>query len=417
MLGNVGTSEGFLALKGVDPVTRAQVLMKKYQEVMPPEVKQASFLAETQTGTHLGAAGKSPVGKAINAIEKTPPAKAYKATTDALYKINQTMEDVQRQAAWLDSAKKLANTNLAAESKGVLSELGLQFFSQEELLKNINKFTPEMHEAVLNDVYKWMGQYNMMTPFERTTLKRFVPFWPWYRHVIKLATRLPIEHPKRTAILTGLASIANESNKKELQKELGITGGKIPEWMEAYIPVGVAGGKERLLSTRGINPANLLTQGSVLPMFNPVINTFLQQQTGRDWAGRKFTRPDVVEVKGKQYKIGAGDQLQEISKVTPPLPVLLARQIPQIAMIEDLLVPFSRHTGEGFGTDPKIFAKGKTIEKDRLLTILRPLGISLAEVDPAYARKQAIDLIKVEQALRRKLALLKAMQQQKAVKK
>ncbi len=174
-------------------------------------------------------------------------------------------------------------------------------------------------EAALKSALRAMGDFSRMTPFERRTARRIVPFYAWQRHLTQLAFRLPVEHPLRTAWTLHLADQWGSDESLE----------DLPEFLAGAVPL--PGG--RLLGTRGLNPFSqvggaVLKPSDALNSLSPAIKIPYESYTGiNTFTGRPFTRPP-----------GTG-RLDELNREMPTAPSVLKRITdvsPQKRLLESL---------------------------------------------------------------------------------
>lgn len=130
------------------------------------------------------------------------------------------------------------------------------------------------------EVFKWFGDYNLMSRFERTFVRRAVPFWNWFKHMTVLSLRLPIQHPLRSKTLQVLGNVVRDSEEAEIAREFpGFSREELPEFFQSTV------GARRLLQifeeTFGFDPSTE-TDRRLLPLLGTVgMNPF---ETARDVA-------------------------------------------------------------------------------------------------------------------------------------
>lgn len=80
-------------------------------------------------------------------------------------------------------------------------------------------------EAAIRLSLRAAGDFTKMTAFERGVIRRFIPFYPWLRHITKLTGNLAIHHPLRVAWALHLPSLYDP--------------GEAPvDWMHGLVPLG-----------------------------------------------------------------------------------------------------------------------------------------------------------------------------------
>lgn len=118
-------------------------------------------------------------------------------------------------------------------------------------------------EAALKQALRAAGDFSKLTSLEKQWVKRIWVFYPWYRHITKLAMSLPIYSPARTVWLLHLADVFG--GDPDEAREAG-AGSKhqagLPKFAQGGIPLG--GGTE--LSAGGLNP---FAAGLDSPFYSP----------------------------------------------------------------------------------------------------------------------------------------------------
>jgi len=115
---------------------------------------------------------------------------------------------------------------------------------------------------------------NAMSPFERATIRKVLPFWGFTRHIFRYLMTYPVDHPYRAAILANLA------NTHQADWASGL-----PQQMQFMFYLGApdSNGNVTAVDYRSIDPFrsfyNDFTLGGLLSQTNPGIQ-FIAQQSG-----------------------------------------------------------------------------------------------------------------------------------------
>lgn len=99
----------------------------------------------------------------------------------------------------------------------------------------------ERSQAAIRGALRVAGDFNNMTQFERAVIRRFVPFYPWYRHITRLMLTEPIYSPTRTLWMLHLGQLFYDEEDQQA----------LPGFMQAAIPGGGL-----LWSTGGLSPVS-----------------------------------------------------------------------------------------------------------------------------------------------------------------
>ena len=116
-----------------------------------------------------------------------------------------------------------------------------------------------------------LANLNNLTPFERSVVKKVMPFYGWTKHIIRFMARFPIDHPLRANILSNLANQSLQEN------QLGI-----PTYLYHLFFMGIpdANGNINAVDMRQWNPlrdvANYMTMAGFISTLNPVAQGLLQ---------------------------------------------------------------------------------------------------------------------------------------------
>lgn len=201
------------------------------------------------------------------------------------YAANEYVDNLNRAAVYLAKAEP----RRVLHEKWHAGEIGdVQFF--EELAKT------RTGEQALNQALRAAGDFSKMTSFEKSVVKRIIPFYPWYRHITKLAMSMPIYAPARTVWLLHLADVFGGDPDEERGAGQGTKlQDSLPGFAKGSIPLG----GDRLLATAGMNPfesgleSPFYSPEGILGATTPALQWPAALVLGRDMKHglRDFTRP------------------------------------------------------------------------------------------------------------------------------
>lgn len=305
IIGNMVTAT---AGGGIDPITygrnfyRATKILKamhddgrlaKLQEADPegaqialtldPRIHQGSEGAALGPGTELNVDS----GPRLKRISPSRLVRGYKKVTQGSYEFNGFVDDASRLSIFLTERKRMTDAQLA-EWVRRNPDLGYHFGEGKGGLDGIRD------ELAVRQSLKVAGDFTRLSPFERQVVRRVLPFYPWMRHITKLALRMPVTAPVRTAWLMHLAAIFGEPPAFPFLSAYVPVGAERPDQSRSYLHVG------------NVNPFNDIAYGSqgssdfsltdipagVLSQVSPAISTGVGLATGIDLrTGQQITRP------------------------------------------------------------------------------------------------------------------------------
>lgn len=166
----------------------------------------------------------------------------------------------------------------------------------QTLLKERPAYADHLAEKVLRDLV----DYSALTPFERTVLRRMIPFYSWFRGITVWTAQLGLEDPWRLAALVQTGAYGETLN--DAQEAEGI-----PEHLEDEVWIGKpdSEGRQYAIGTQGANPWGTLAEnvkaltsfaqgkpaygsGTVNQMLNPQMLAIAEALSpgGRHWSSR-----------------------------------------------------------------------------------------------------------------------------------
>lgn len=208
-------------------------------------------------------------------------AKSVWGLTDKMMQINAIVtDDIPRRAAFLAEIKP--------HVKRIQAETGMSF--EEAAAKFLDN--PEVVDRIAQKVMADLVDFKSLTEFERTYLRRLMPFWSWVRGATGRTWRLAMDEPwKAWAGMEG-ASFGADKNEELL--------GALPDFLQGVLPMGsVEDDSVRVVNSNSLNPfatigdvAGMLKSATVgdvqvggsnpASLMNPGLKSLVETFTGQD---------------------------------------------------------------------------------------------------------------------------------------
>ena len=291
-------------LKGVLPQDYIRALNKNLDKYLPDDLKGKSLYEAEKTiigrtgGGDRGTFGNTMRflgGEFLDTSElkgasklKTElvntlalPGKAINAVTDAMFNFNEKFENLERKAVYLKNVDKVG--------KEMIKNAGQNITKQEELLKYVQD-NPAVLEQVMKNVDNTLGDYINMTPVERRVLRKFVPFYSWYRTITRYTLSLPESNPIRTSLVNKLMIATSEEDES------------LPEYQQGAIDTGYSSditGKPLVMNYSHSIPFQTFeeTGDNPIGLLNPLLTQTLEGLQGRrNFMNMPFVSPNYENV-------------------------------------------------------------------------------------------------------------------------
>lgn len=269
------------------------------------------------------------VGEGLERVSRAVPEPAKRlAQMLSPRRLNAALEDTFRRASFVTAAERAVTRRQA----------GVAMRSFTRSTKKLNELAevganPRLLNEALAEVDHFFNDYRLMSPLGRQVIRRFImPFWSFYRHVLKLSLSGPFIAPNRFQVLRMMGQIS-----QEMAQEVGM----VPEWAEGALPIDrdVWTGVTTILSPHGGNPFDLLLDIESAPVrsMHPLAKSIIEFGLGRStFTGREFSAAEVVQnpLTGQNFKVITDDagnpiNLVPVDKVRPNFLELLAQNFPQ----------------------------------------------------------------------------------------
>lgn len=338
LFGKLGHSKKMNAMFGEGAFTSK--FLKVHEEMLQRAAVEAPgfmhrlrggfFSDVNQNVTHIGEGADTAMGKLMTATKSRPGAQRLSRGAARMRHLNELIEESFREAAFVTALER------QAAATGV-KNVGKSFIRSSDTLENLMK--NGMDDATvgraLEEVDYFLNNYARLSPIERNVVKRFLmPFYSFYKHVVKLSVTYPFEHPLRASVIRSMG---------ELARDMATEFGAMPDWLVGSVPIGEgeSEGETRFLNTRGLNPFNALQNPleSLGTSITPQLKMFYEQATGQSMlTGKPFSHPDVVTPFGtsQQFRINPETGNVDPTTVRPNIFYQLAQQFPQFKLFQDI---------------------------------------------------------------------------------
>ena len=313
-------------LKGVLPQDYIRALNKNLDKYLPDDLKGKSLYEAEKTiigrtgGGDRGAFGNTMRflgGEFLDTSElkgasklKTElvntlalPGKVINYVTDLMFKFNQYFENLERKAVYLKNVDKVG--------KEMIKNAGQNIVKQEELLKYVQDNSAVL-EQVMKNVDNTLGDYINMTPVERRVLRKFVPFYSWYRTITRYTLSLPESNPIRASLVNKLMIATSEEDES------------LPEYQQGAIDTGYSSditGKPLVMNYSHSIPFQTFeeTGDNPIGLLNPLITQSIEGLQGRrNFMNMPFISPNYENI----FPYGYGSLKEEnLGEYTQTLPL------------------------------------------------------------------------------------------------
>lgn len=185
LIGNLGQ---YLMLTGGDLKSLRQARFDRLGDSVPEMVSGSTNVAEARVGDPRWSS-------------MTLPGKKLARLSDRLMEWQGSFDALYRRAAYINRAKQ----GLRAEGRKVRG------LSAEDLGEAIRTAPKEVIDQAVRTTELFFGDYLRLSPLERATLRRAMPFWSFVKFSSRFLMEMPIRHPKRAALLATVSKAAQES--------------------------------------------------------------------------------------------------------------------------------------------------------------------------------------------------------------
>jgi hypothetical protein len=261
-------TKGSLLGKIAPDVESAGLVRDALQEQGRHGAQSAVSVAARRAMGQKGAVARHGIAQAWGSLDKITQFNAW------------LTDDIPRRAAFLAEIKP--------HVKRIQAETGMSF--QDAALQWLKD--PKVVDDLAAKVTGDLVDFRSLTTFERTYLRRLMPFWSWVRGATGRTWRMAMDEPWKVWAGVNAAQWGIEQNEEQF--------GELPDFLVGMLPVGESGeDQQRIIASQSINPfatfgdvAGILSSATVgdvqvggsnpASMANPFLKSLVETFTNRD---------------------------------------------------------------------------------------------------------------------------------------
>lgn len=136
---------------------------------------------------------------------------------------------------------------------------------------------PNLARRVSDDVNSALGDFMNLSVFERQALRRIFPFYAWYKAILQITVKLPLDAPVRTALVAKAGLVGRDETEQAL--------GDVPSYLKgAVLLERTSGDRQPIGNTTPLNPYATLPQlgQDISGTVNPVVELAGRSVFGED---------------------------------------------------------------------------------------------------------------------------------------
>jgi hypothetical protein len=159
-----------------------------------------------------------------------------------------------------------------AKIRATAKKMGEANLSYADALRRLDRPAVERGVRAVHDA---VGDFNDLSPFERSVVRRAIPFYSWFKVITKVSAKYAARYPARLKMLQAIEQAQDKKGEPAL-----------PSWLTGAILLGKPSkGVQALVSTQGINPYETIPQiasGGAGSVLNPFATAGVVGLTGRN---------------------------------------------------------------------------------------------------------------------------------------
>jgi hypothetical protein len=266
-------------MSGADPMSYATALNPKSARLVPKIAQDTTWLG---------------------ALQLVPPKTPLGKFTTWSTRISMEVDDYYRRVVAISEEKKM----LGEVRKGKLKELvkGIAISENENVALRQLAHNPKTIERIVNKVNDFLPNFHGMSEFEKTFVRRVVPFYGFIKHQVMMDAKLIYKYPKRSIFMKNLENAAGEMLPEDVKRNF--KEGKVYMGEDVTYPYGKDGAAvpvKRYLDTRYMSP---FIPGGPLSVLTPMLSTAIEYFTNRSlFTGKTIEDPMAIELSGGKWAV------------------------------------------------------------------------------------------------------------------
>lgn len=192
--------------------------------------------------------------------------------------------------------------------------------------------------SALERVDRVIGNFTRYSPVEQGIIRRFfMPFYGFYRHMVNVLLKMPIEHPIKSSIFQQVSQMDQ------------IMKAGVPSYLQEDLPVHLGNilGGDTWLRLKNLNPLSQVTEEfGAVNLLNPPLKMLIERGLGiNTFTGETFDPEsvgqgdDIVQTNnGEFWKVirDAEGNVLDVERTGRPLPSMLQHVGSQLGLVSML---------------------------------------------------------------------------------
>ena len=223
------------------------------KQVLTPE-QWSSLFPQALRGTHIETqlpksvrhfGGESTLSKTLGAGERAVLGKKYGAF-NLLPNADRWYESFLRKGGVLTTLRK------QPEVRAIYDAQKKDTKSWGDAMAQAVEQNPHLQRIAVQEMNDALGDFLSLSRVEREQIRQLIPFYAWFREILRVTAKTVVDTPGRALLLTQLGQIGNEATPQDVPSYLkgGIPVSGLPSWLGGTSQYG----QQQIISTRAMTP-------------------------------------------------------------------------------------------------------------------------------------------------------------------